>query len=201
MAYCWKCGAQLYENSAFCQSCGAPAKPTPTMTSAPTGHTGFERLRDDRGFQDHWARRVVAYVIEVVIVSVALLVLALASAAAALPGLLFGQTFPLAWFWGFWLGGLAPLIILAYFVLAEGLFARTIGKELMGLRVVRVDTKRLDFWSSFVRNISKIAFVLLVIDLAVGLGTHGDGYQKYSDRYIGTTVEATSSHRIIPEHV
>ena len=171
------------------------------MTSAPTGHTGFERLRDDRGFQDHWARRVVAYVIDVVIVSVALLVLALASAAAALPGLLFGQTFPLAWFWGFWLGGLAPLIILAYFVLAEGLFARTIGKELMGLRVVRVDTKGLDFWSSFVRNISKIAFVLLVIDLAVGLGTHGDGYQKYSDRYIGTTVEASSGHRIIPEHV
>ena len=161
----------------------------------------MERLRDDRGFQDHWARRVIAYVIDVVIVSVGLFVLALATTLPALPGLLFGQTFPLAWFWGFWLGGLSPLIVLAYFVFAEGLFARTIGKELMGLRVVRVNTKRLDFWSSFVRNISKIAFILLAIDLAAGLGTHGDGYQKYSDRYIGTTVEATSRHRIIPEHI
>ena len=171
------------------------------MTRAPTGQTGFERLRDDRGFQDHWARRAIAYGIDVAIVSVALLIVALATAAPAFLGILFGQTFPLAWFWGFWLGGFAPLIVLVYFVLAEGLFARTIGKELMGLRVVRVDTKRLDFWSSFVRNVSKIAFVLLVIDLAVGLGTHGDGYQKYSDRYVGTTVEATSSHRIIPEHI
>jgi uncharacterized RDD family membrane protein YckC len=201
MAYCWKCGAQLYENSSFCQKCGAPAKPTPTAASAPSGQTAFERLRDDRGLQDHWARRVIAYVIDVVIVSVALFILALAIAAPALPGILFGQTFPSAWFWGFWFGGLSPLIVLAYFVFAEGLFARTIGKELMGLRVVRIDTRRLDLWSALVRNISKIAFILLVIDLAVGLGTHGDGYQKYSDQYIGTTVEATSSHRIIPEHI
>jgi uncharacterized RDD family membrane protein YckC len=199
MAYCWKCGAQLYENSSFCQNCGAAAKPTPTMASTSSGQTGFERLRDDRGFQDHWARRVIAYVVDVVIVSAALFVSALAVAAPVLPGILFGQTFPLAWFWGFWLGGLSPLIVLAYFVLAEALFARTIGKELMGLRVVRVDTKRLDLWSAFVRNISKIAFILLVVDLAVGLGTHGDSYQKYSDRYIGTTVEATSRHRIIPD--
>ena len=201
MAYCWKCGAQLYEGSAFCQNCGAPAKPAPTMTTGPSGQTGFERLRDDRVYQDHWARRVIAYIIDVVIVSVALLVVALATALPSLVGVFFGQTFPLTWFWGFWLGGLSPLVVLAYFVFAEGLFAKTIGKELMGLRVVRVDTKRLDFWSAFVRNLSKIAFILLVIDLAVGLGTHGDGYQKYSDRYIGTTVEATSSHRIIPEHM
>ena len=171
------------------------------MDSAPSGQTGFERLRDDRGFQDHWARRAIAYVIDVVIVSVALFVLILATAAPGLLGIFFGQTFPVAWLWGLWLGGVSPLIVLAYFVFSEALFARTIGKELMGLRVVRVDTKRLDFWSSLVRNVSKIAFILLVIDLAVGLGTHGDGYQKYSDHYIGTTVEATSSHRIIPEHV
>src|SRR5712692_11949605 len=62
---------------------------------------------------------------------------------------------PFAWFWGFWLGGIAPLIILTYFVFAEALFARTIGKELIGLRVARLDSKRLDLWSSFVRNRSE----------------------------------------------
>ncbi len=197
MAYCWKCGAQLYENSSFCQGCGAPAKPSPTMT--PDAQTGFDRLKDDKGFQDHWAKRVIAYIIDVAIVSFAAYILLLIVAFPALPAILFGQTFPFAWFWGFWLGGIVPLIVLAYFVLAEALFERTLGKELMGLRVARLDNKRLDLWSSLVRNISKIAFILLIVDLAVGLGTHGDGRQKYSDRYIGTVVETTNNSRIIPD--
>jgi uncharacterized RDD family membrane protein YckC len=199
MAYCWKCGAQLYENSSFCHRCGAPAKPTPTVTLGL--QTGFDRLKDDKGFQDHWAKRVIAYIIDVAIVSVATYVLLLVASLPALPAIFFGQTFPFAWFWGFWLGGIAPLIILVYFVLTEALFARTIGKELIGLRVARLDSKRLDLWSSFVRNISKIAFILLIVDVAAGLGTHGDGRQKYSDRYIGTIVETTTTTRIVPDWI
>lgn len=171
------------------------------MTAASSSQTGFDRLMNDRGFQDHWAKRVIAYVIDVVVVSVALFVIVLAVALPALTTVFFSQAYPFTWFWGFWIGGLAPLIVLAYFILAEALFQRTIGKELMGLRVVRVDTRRLDLWSSVVRNISKIAFILLVIDLAVGLGTHGDVHQKYSDRYIGTTVESTNTSRIIPDRI
>lgn len=163
--------------------------------------TGFERLMDDRAVQDHWAKRVLAYVIDVAIVSVAVYFLLLVVALPALPGFFLGQAFPFAWFWGFWLGGITPLIILAYFVLAETLFQRTVGKEIMGLRVARLDGKRVDLWSSLVRNISKIAFILLVLDVAVGLGTHGDGRQKYSDRYVGTTVETTNTNRIIPDRI
>ena len=166
---------------------------------APSAQTGFDRLKDDKGFQDHWAKRVIAYIADVAIVSVAVYVLVLVVALPAFPAVFFGQTFPFAWLWGFWLGGIAPLIIVAYFVLAEALFERTIGKELMGLRVARIDGKRLDLWSSFVRNISKIAFILLVMDVAVGLGTHGDGRQKYSDHYVGTIVETTNNRRIIPD--
>ena len=164
-----------------------------------SAQTGFDRLKDDKGFQDHWAKRVIAYVIDVAIVSVAVYIPVLIVALPALPAFFSGQTFPFAWFWGFWLGGIVPLIVLAYFVLAEALFERTLGKELMGLRVARLDNKRLDLWSSFVRNISKIAFILLIVDVAVGLGTHGDGRQKYSDRYIGTIVETTNNSRIIPD--
>jgi uncharacterized RDD family membrane protein YckC len=199
MAYCWKCGAQLYENSAFCHSCGAASKPSQTV--AVGAQTGFDRLMDDRGFLDQWAKRVIAYIIDVAIVSVAVYVLVLAVALPAFPAIFFGQTLPFGWFWGFWLGGIAPLIILAYFVLAEALFEKTIGKELMGLRVARLDGKRLDLWSSIVRNISKIAFILLIIDVAAGLGTHGDGRQKYSDRYVGTIVETTNNSRIIPDRI
>jgi len=199
MAYCWKCGAQLYDNSSFCHGCGAPAKPPPTMASG--GQTGFDRLKDDKALQDHWVKRVIAYIIDVAIVTIAVYLLLLVTALPTLLAVFLGQTFPFAWFWGFWLGGIAPLIVLAYFVLAEALFERTIGKEIMGLRVARLDGKRVDLWSSLIRNVSKIAFILLVLDVAVGLGTHGDGRQKYSDRYIGTTVETTSTNRIIPDRI
>ena len=165
---------------------------------APGAQTGFDRLKDDKGFQDYWAKRVIAYVIDLAIVSVAVYFLVLVVALPALPAVFFGQAFPFAWFWGFWLGGITLFIVLAYFVLAEALFERTIGKELMGLRIARLDGKRIGLWSSFVRNISKIAFILLVLDVAAGLGTHGDGRQKYSDRYIGTVVETTTMTRIIP---
>jgi uncharacterized RDD family membrane protein YckC len=158
-------------------------------------------LKDDKVFQDHWARRAIAYVADVAIVSVAVYVLILIAALPRLTAAFFGQAFPFAWFWGFWLGGIAPLIVLAYFVLADALFQRTIGKEIMGLRVARLDGKRIGLRSSLVRNISKIAFILLVLDVAVGLGTHGDGRQKYSDRYVGTTVEATTTNRIIPDWI
>ena len=93
------------------------------------------------------------------------------------------------------------MIGLVYFVLADALFQRTIGKELMGLRVARLDGKRVDLWSTLVRNVSKVAFILLVLDITVGLGTHGDGRQKYSDRYVGTTVETTNVSRIIPDRI
>src|SRR3989442_2926098 len=193
LAYCWRCGAQLYDNSSYCHSCGASAKPSPA--SAIGAQTGFERLKDDKEFQDQWVKRIVAYVIDVVAVSVVVYFLLLVVAFPIVPTVFVGQTFPFVWFWGFWLGGIASLIILAYFVLAEAVFERTLGKELLGLKVTRLDGKRVDLWSSFVRNISKISFVLLVIDLAAGLGTHADGRQKYSNRYIVTTCETTITSR------
>ncbi len=140
---------------------------------------------------------MIAYIIDVAVVSVALYLLLVIVALPAIPGIFFGQTFPFAWFWGFWLGGVATLIIVAYFVFAEAVFTKTLGKEIMGLKVTRLDGKHVDLWSAFVRNISKIVFVLLILDVAIGLVSHGDGRQKYSDRYIGTIVESTNSNRII----
>jgi uncharacterized RDD family membrane protein YckC len=166
--------------------------------------TGFELLRDDKNVQNHWARRVIAFVIDAVIVTVALAIIAVVVSIPFLIGLNFASTtggaFPAWWnaWWGVWLGGLIPLVVFLYFFLAEGLYGRTLGKEIMGLRVQRVDGKPMDLRNSFVRNISKIYWVLLLIDVAVGLGTHGEMSQKWSDRYIGTKVEEKTRMTIIP---
>jgi len=162
--------------------------------------TGFELLRDDKSVQNHWARRLIAFVIDAVIVTVVLAIIAIVVSIPFIISLSFSSTalraFP-AW-WGLSLVGLIPLVVFLYFFLAEGLYGRTLGKEIMGLRVQRVDGKPMDLRNSFVRNISKIYWVLLLIDVAVGLGTHGEMSQKWSDRYISTKVEEKTRMTIIP---
>jgi uncharacterized RDD family membrane protein YckC len=164
--------------------------------------TGFELLRDDRTVQNHWARRLIAYIIDVALVTILLTIIALVVSIPFLigPGFPAIGTFPAVWaaWWGLWFGGPISLLLFLYFFLAEGLYARTIGKEIMGLRVERVDGKPMDMRSSLIRNISKIYWVLLLIDVAVGLGTHGETSQKWSDTYIGTKVEEKTRMTIIP---
>jgi len=166
--------------------------------------TGFELLRDDKTVQNHWLRRLIAFVIDAIIVTVVLAIIAIVVSVPFFIALSFPSTtvgvFPAWWnaWWGAWLGGLIPLVVFLYFFLTEGLFGRTLGKEIMGLRVQRVDGNSMDLRNSLVRNISKISWVLLLIDVAVGLGTHGEMSQKWSDRYIGTKVEEKTRMTIIP---
>jgi uncharacterized RDD family membrane protein YckC len=198
LVYCWKCANELRDDAAFCPKCGASVRGTGTMGVQP--RTGLERLADDRTVQDHWIKRLIALVIDGVIVSVAFLAIALIAAIPLLLSFPYSTgSFPGWWFgwWGFGSIGVVWLLIFLYFFLAEGLYARTIGKEIMGLRVERVDGKRVSFRDSFVRNLSKIYWVLLLLDVAVGLATHGDMSQKWSDRYAGTKVEANTRMTII----
>ena len=199
MVYCWKCGSQVGEQTALCPKCGATLRGTMGVQSP----TGFELLRDDRSVQNHWARRVLAILIDAAIVVIVLAVIATVFAIPFFIGLGFPSTavsaFP-AWWAGWWAAWLAwaSLVLFLYSFLAEGLYGRTLGKEIIGLRVERIDGKSMDLRSSFIRNISKIYWLLLVLDVAVGLGTHGEMSQKWSDRFTGTKVEAKTHTTIIP---
>src|SRR6266480_2735340 len=150
------------------------------------------------------ARRLIAFVIDAAIFTVVLAIIAIVVSVPFIIGLSFPSTtlgaFPAWWtaWWGLSLGGLIPVVVFLYFFLAEGLYGRTLGKEIMGLQVQRVDGKPMDMRSSLIRNISKISWVLLLIDVAVGLGTHGEMSQKWSDRYVGTKVEEKTRVTIIP---
>ncbi len=188
MVYCWKCGAELQDPAAFCFKCGASIKPNVSTE----GQTGFEHLSHDKTLQDHWLRRVLAFIIDSIIVGAVVSLLVLG---AVVPSVFLGGGFPVLW--GFWFGGIVPLVILAYFILAEAIYARTIGKQIMGLRVVRKDGKPIDLGTSFLRNISKIFWVLLLLDVVAGLAMRGETSQKYSDRYVGTVVQSSSNMRII----
>src|SRR2546428_7617784 len=186
LVYCWKCGSELREDAAFCSKCGASVRGIMGVQSP----TGFELLRDDKTVQNHWARRLIAFVIDAIIVTVVLAIIAIVVSVPFFIALSFPSTtvgaFPAWWnaSWGAWLGGLIPLLVFLYFFLAEGLFGRTLGKEIMGLRVQRVDGNSMDLRSSLVRNISKISWVLLLIDVADGIGAEGEINYERGGRYI-----------------
>lgn len=198
MVYCWKCGTEGRDDAAFCHKCGAALRPVAGATGQ-TGQTGFELLRDDKTVQNHWAKRVVAFIIDTAIVSIVVIILAFVFAIPFLIGTNFpgGPTVFPWWVVGGVFGGILPLIVLGYFILAEALYGRTLGKQIMGLRVERLDGRAVDLWSAIVRNISKINIVLLILDVAAGLGFHGETSQKFSDRYVGTKVETFAKMTLI----
>src|SRR5205814_10516956 len=98
LVYCWKCGSELREDAAFCWKCGASVRGTMGVQSP----TGFELLRDDKNAQNHWARRLIAYITDVALVALVTVVLTIIAVAVSirfLIGLGFPAvgTFPAVW--------------------------------------------------------------------------------------------------------
>jgi len=80
------------------------------------------------------------------------------------------------------------LLYILYFSIAETMYGATLGKRLLGLKVVTKKGGRPSFEKAFIRNITKIHGVLLLLDLIGGLITSKDLHQKYTDRIANTTV-------------
>ncbi|MBI3841495.1 MAG: RDD family protein [Thaumarchaeota archaeon] len=187
MAFCATCGKELPIGVAFCPNCGAPVPGTQgaaSTTSSPTA-TGFDALTKDRQAQDYWVSRLVAFIVDAIIVGIAVFVLiTLAFVSFFVSGgfapfsLLIGGTFSL-------FGG---LIFVLYFTFFEATSGASIGKRFLNLKVVSKAGSNPNFPEAFVRNISKIHWVLLLLDIVVGLALSKGYQQKYSDQLMGTTV-------------
>jgi uncharacterized RDD family membrane protein YckC len=174
--YCSKCGEKLPEGTKFCPKCGTPVK---LEAKAKTVVESFEK---DPHLQDHWIKRAIAYIIDSIIVGVATTILL----AIALFPVFIGN--PFAFFNIFSFPFAMGLLYILYFSIAETMYGATIGKRLLGLTVVTKTDGKLSFEKAFIRNISKIHQVLLLLDLIGGLITSSDLHQKYTDRIANTTV-------------
>jgi len=75
-------------------------------------------------------------------------------------------------------------LLWVYSTLLEGFSSQSIGKRMLGLKVVRTDGKKVSYDHAGVRNFGK-AF-LLPFDLLFGLRHHG--FMRYFDKFAGTTV-------------
>ncbi|NIN52833.1 MAG: zinc-ribbon domain-containing protein [Nitrososphaeria archaeon] len=180
MPYCWKCGTELPDKSKFCPQCGAEVSRLERV------RTGFDQIGRDVGLQGHWIRRIIAIVIDSVIVGIGAMILA---GILFFPFLIVGwpSLWAAPWNW-FQFPFMMGLIYILYFTIAESGYGYTLGKRIMGLRVITLGGETPSLEKAFIRNISKIYWILLLLDVIGGLATSGDPRQKYSDRFAGTLI-------------
>jgi len=137
---------------------------------------------------NHWLLRIVAAIIDSIPWAIIIIILFYA---------VFWRD-PFYWRWAGWFGGvwwlLWPLLwgifwVLYCTVLEASSSGATLGKRIMGLKVQMLDGSKATFNKAFIRNISKIYGLILIIDWIIGIATPGpDPRQRYFDRIAGTTV-------------
>jgi len=74
-----------------------------------------------------------------------------------------------------------------YSTLLEGFNGQSLGKRIMGLKVVRTDGKKMSYDHAAVRNFGKV-LPLLPFDLFVGWRIKNCMFMRYFDKFSGTTV-------------
>jgi uncharacterized RDD family membrane protein YckC len=197
MPYCIRCGKPIPDDAAFCPSCGAQlqekAQATSTLTEVPSGTplSGIDAIRKSQQARDYWIRRVVALVIDSIAVSIIIGVIAAIIyipyvISQVISGGFFKTPSALLQFWSF------PFVVgiglILYYPLSEITWGATLGKFIMGLKVTTINGERPNLGQAFLRNISKIYWLLLLLDVIFGLAIQADYRQKLSDKYAGTVV-------------
>ena len=76
-----------------------------------------------------------------------------------------------------------------YFTVTESFFGYTLGKRLFVLKVVTVNGDKPSFKSIAIRNVSKIFFVFLILDLIGIYFTPNRLHQRYIEKIAHTKVE------------
>lgn len=144
---------------------------------------------------NHWIYRFIALIIDSIIAAIpAYIIYAIVETAIWSPTTVYGFTYSATPWWGgiFLLPLLIGIIQILYFTILDTMWSATIGKRLIGLQVQTVNGSRVEFGKAFIRNISKIHGLLLLLDWILGIITPGaDKRQKYTDRIAGTTVAST----------
>ncbi len=150
--------------------------------------TGFDLIHNNRPLQKHWIRRIIAFLIDLFLSSMAAYVIIWLLGIRFMPSLLIN--FPV----------FAGLIQVFYSAICEYNNRQTFGKMLLDLKVEGL-RGGLSLHETIIRNFSKIHGLLVLLDVIVGMATRGDPRQRYLDRVADTTVTSTPEPRHIDEYL
>jgi uncharacterized RDD family membrane protein YckC len=145
--------------------------------------TGFAKIYYDRKLQDYWLRRLVAIIIDSVLISIATLILVVI--------IFWASSVSMPW-WGtngFVFSFFSGIPLFLYSALTENIYGYTLGKRIMNLKVVKGEGRRPPMNIAFLRNVTKIYGLALLLDVVIALALpNRDPTQKYTDTYAGTMV-------------
>lgn len=136
----------------------------------------------------HWIYRLIALIIDSIITGI---VGGIIYAILLVPIIFSGAIFGIVPWWGgtLLLPFIYGIILVIYSAILETSWGgMTVGKKLLGLQVQTTSGGKVTFDKAFLRNISKIYWLLLLLDWLLGILTPGNKMQKYTDRMAGTMV-------------
>lgn len=143
----------------------------------------------------HWIYRLIALIIDSIITGIIGYIIYIILLPVFYTSTTFyGTTYlSVPWYAGvFLLPFIYGLILVLYSAILEASWGgMTIGKKLLGLQVQATSGGGLNFGKTFIRNITKIYWLLLLLDWLLGIITPGNKMQKYTDRMAGTVVVQT----------
>lgn len=128
-----------------------------------------------------WGKRLVALIIDALIITLLLWVIV----AVIYPVIVLINLLVLFNIWV----PLAAVVIVAYFTYFEGKYSTTPGKNVMKLKV-RAIKGEIGYKKTLIRNLSKILWFPLVVDVIVGFAM-GKPRERYLDRLAKTEVVKT----------
>ena len=134
---------------------------------------------------NHWLIRLVAFIIDSIIIGIVAGIIYF----LAIVALFASGSFLVLWGTYLLLPFLLGILEIIYFVFMEVTYGASLGKRILGLRVQTTSGGKVPTDKAFIRNISKIFWLFLILDWLIGIVTPGaDRRQKYTDRIAGTTV-------------
>lgn len=135
-------------------------------------------FNDVINMENFWSRRFAALLVDILILTLFMwIVSAVLFMLMAVLGI-----YSILNLWVF----LGALIIIAYFTYMEGKTSSTFGKKLFKLKVKAFEGN-MNFKKAFIRNISKILWLPLILDVLLGF-LFGDSNDRYLDKVSGTFV-------------